>query len=174
MTEIIFGALCVILGILINEQFRRISRIETYSSQIFEKRLLKYEELMKLMLDGFKTADYVMENIDLTEEKRHEMISTVVLSIAKFTDADTFFIDQDLGAHCVATFMGAEDIQKIQDDSKRKKEKQKIISSCNDAIRMIREDSGIADIDKFYKRMTRPKLNSPVIELIKKYREHQK
>jgi hypothetical protein len=165
----VFG---VVLGAGLNELLRRNRRIESYSSPVFEKRLQKYEELMKLLHDASGVAHDVMENPKYTPEQRHALISAVILPIAEFTDQNELYIEPDLGAHCTATFMGAEDVQDIQDADEREKQAQSIRNMYMDAKRMIREDSGITEIEKLFKSMTKPKLSSPIIQRIRYLREH--
>lgn len=165
----VFG---VILGAGLNELLRRNRRIEAYASPVFEKRLQKYEELMALLHDASSVAHDVMQNPEYTPEQRHALISAAILPIAEFTDNNELYIEPDLGAYCTATFMGAEDIQEIQDPHERDKQAQNIRNMYMDAKRMIREDSGISEIEKLFKGMTKPKLSSPIIQRIRYLREH--
>ncbi|WP_350544112.1 hypothetical protein [Pseudoalteromonas sp. 5-MNA-CIBAN-0065] len=47
MEKVVVGLLGVLLGVLINEYFRRNARIEKYSDKIFEKRLEIYENFAR-------------------------------------------------------------------------------------------------------------------------------
>ena len=60
-SETILG---VLLGILINEYFRRNARIEKYSDKIFEKRLEIYENFSK----EISTANSVITELTNAEE----------------------------------------------------------------------------------------------------------
>src|SRR5208337_3985962 len=115
MWTALIGLFGVLLGMGLNELLRRRNRIETYSSIVFDKRLALYEELMSRLQAAYKVATDVMENEEYSEEQRQELVSAAILDIAAFSDENELYIDSDLAAHCVATFMGAEDIQGIQD-----------------------------------------------------------
>lgn len=165
----IFGAL---LGVTVNELLRRRRRIETYSARVFDKRLATYEELIKRLQAGYEIAADVFENPDYSSEQRHELISVAIHNVASLMDENELYIDSDLAMHCVATFMGAEDVFDIQDIDERNTMKQDIRNMYMNARRMIREDSGIAEIDKHFKKITRPTLSSPVIDHIQYLRKH--
>ncbi|MHC4394218.1 MAG: hypothetical protein ACYS1A_01055 [Planctomycetota bacterium] len=168
----LIGIIGVILGAGLNELLRRSRRIEAYTSIIFDKRLEKYEELVVLLHDAYNIATDVMENSKYTPEERHELISAVLFPIAHFTDDNELYIDPDIGIHCVATFMGAEDVQGINDPKVREDTKKDIIDMYVNAMRMIREDSGIAEIDKLFKRITKPHLSSPIIDKVRYLKKH--
>lgn len=165
----VFG---VVLGAGLNELLRRNRRIEFYASPVFEKRLQKYEQLMKMLDDASGVAYDVMQNAEYTPDQRKALISAVILPIAQFTGENELYIEPDLGAHCTATFMGAEDVQDVQDPSKRERQAQHIRNKYMDAKRMIREDSGIAKVEKLLRSITKPKLSSPIIQHIRYLREH--
>jgi hypothetical protein len=168
----IIGVVGVIVGVLLNEIIRRSRRIETFTPAIFEKRLAKYEKLMGLIQAGYDVASAVMENEDFSQEERHALISKVILNIAEFADKEELYIDAELGAHCVATFMGAEDVMSIGNPREREERKQIIRDMYNEAKRMIREDSGICEIDKLFKKLHKPELTGPVIDRIKDLKKH--
>ncbi|MEJ2704884.1 MAG: hypothetical protein P8Z79_20800 [Sedimentisphaerales bacterium] len=168
----LIGIFGVILGAGLNELLRRSRRIEQYTGQIFEKRLEKYERLMALLQTASEVATDVMKNTKYTYEQRHELISAVVLTIAEFGDDNELYIDQDLAAHCTATFMGAEDVLDVADPKEQEERRQEIRDMCSNARRMIREDSGIAQIDRLFKTMTKPRLSSPIIKRIQYLKAH--
>ncbi len=173
MWTALIGILGVLLGASLNELLRRKSRIEVYTVRVFDKRLEKYEELIALMKDASEVATDVMENPEYTPEQRHELILAAIWPIAQFTEDNELYIDPELAPHCVATFMGAEDIQSIKDPQEREERSQEIRDMYVNAKRMIREDSGITEIDKLFKKMTKPRLSSPIIERIRYLKAHQ-
>jgi len=168
----VIGVLGVIVGVVLNEVIRRSRRIETFTPGIFEKRLAKYEKLMVLLQTGYDVASDVMANENYAQEERHALISEAILNIAKYTDEEELYIDPDLGAHCVATCMGAEDVMSIEDTKEHDEVRQMIRDMYKEAKRMIREDSGIHEIDKLFKRIHKPKLTSPVIDRIRYLKKH--
>ena len=124
----LIGLFGVVAGVALNEVIRRSRRVETFTPKIFEKRLAKYEELMALLQAGYEVASDVMENPEHSVEDRHDLISGAVLSMARFTDQEELYIDAELAAHCVAVFMGAEDVMSIEDGVERETAKQHIRS----------------------------------------------
>src|SRR5713101_7603994 len=100
----------VILGRILNEYLRRARRLEEYSSDIFKKRLEAYEILMSLIHDGSELARDAIDDPNLSPEQRHELISSAIFAIAQHVERNVLYIDEELGNHCVALFMGTEDI----------------------------------------------------------------
>ena len=100
------------------------------------------------------------------------MISSVLFPIAHFTDDNELYIDDEIGIHCVATFMGAEDVQEINDPKDREETRKHIMDMYSNAMRMIREDSGVSEIGKHFKKITKPHLSSPVIDEVRYLKKH--
>lgn len=168
----LFGFGGVMVGVALHELLRRTSRIEAYAGRVFDARLAKYEELFGLLHSGYEIASDVIENSDYTAEERLAFISAPIMAIAEFTEENELYIDSDLGAHCVATFMGAEEIRDIENIDERNEEEERIWEKYKLARQMIREVSGVAEIDKLFKKITKPNLSGPIIERIRYYREH--
>jgi hypothetical protein len=166
------GVVGVLLGALLNEFVRRNNRKELYAPKIFEKRLAAYESLAELIQNGSEVANEVIENPDLTAEQRHDVIATVVMSIAKFMDKNPLYLDKELGAHCAALFMGVEDIYSTKGEEK-KALLRKYYGMRTEALRMIREDSGVAQINKLFRTINRPKIGGPIVEAIRELRRNQ-
>jgi hypothetical protein len=169
----LIGMLGVIFGSILNEFLRRANRVEEYSSPIFAKRLEAYEVLMSLISDGSKKADEAINSPDLTPEERHNLISSAVLSITGHIDRNTFYIDEELGAHCVALFMGTEDIHDAAETQKQHLLDQ-YYKRKKDAYRMIKEDSGVMQINKLFRSINRPRITGTVVEAIRELRRGQR
>ena len=168
----IAGIVGALLGVLLNEFVRRRNRRELYASKIFEKRLAAYENLTELIESGSEVAKAVIENPDLTAQQRHDLIADVVMSIAKSMDKNRLYIDEELGTHCAALFMGVEDIYEAKGEE-REKLLRNYRSLRGEALRMIREDSGVAEINKLFRTINRPKFGGPIIEAIRELRQKQ-
>lgn len=168
----IIGVIGVIAGVILNEAIRRSRRIEIFTPGIFEKRLKRYEKLMSLLESGYDAASEVMSNEQLSKEERHELISVAILSIAQYADSEQLYIDPELGVHCVATFMGAEDVLTTQDPQEREERRNSVGEMYLEAKRMIREYSGISEIDKLFKKINKPKITGPVIKRIRYLKKH--
>ncbi len=161
----------VLSGAVANELLRRNRRIETYAARVFDVRLAKYEELMRRMHAAHAIASDVMDKADYSPEQRHKLISAAIMSIAEFTDENELYIDSDLGAHCVATFMGAEDIPEITDLDKKEDAKREIRELYKQARQMIRQDSGVEEVDRLFKKIAKSTLSGPIIEYIRFLRQ---
>lgn len=161
------GLAGVVLGVLLNEAIRRTRRIESFAPKLFEKRLERYEELLALIHAGYHIADDVMTNPAHSYEDRHNHIASAILKIANFADREELYIEPDLGAHCVATFMGAEDVLSIEDDRERAEAQRQILLMYKQARRMIREDAGVLRIEKLFRSIHNPRIASPVIDRIR-------
>lgn len=118
----LIALLGVLIGILINEYFRRKSRIEYYSQKIFERRLKVHEELFSLLKKSHSIIGEMHSNEDLTSEERHEIVSSVILGLCEFGDENDFYLDKYLSAQVATLFMGSEDIAEIEDPTVKKAE----------------------------------------------------
>jgi len=113
------GIVGVIVGVLLNEFMRRRNRRELYAPKIFEKRLAAYEGLIEQIHHGSKVAEEVIENNELTQEQRHDLISVVVHGMIEFAEKHHLYLDEELTVHCMALFMGVEDIYDAAEDDKQ-------------------------------------------------------
>lgn len=166
----IIGIVGVIVGVLLNEFMRRRNRRELYAPKIFEKRLAAYERLIEQIHQGSKVAHEIIENDDLTHDQRHDLISVVVHSMAEFIEKNRLYLDEDLTVHCMALFMGTEDIQGASGE-----DRQKLLDHYHqmrkEALRMAVEDSGVAEINRLFKTINKPRIDG---ELIRYFRQAQK
>jgi hypothetical protein len=164
------GLVGVPLGVLLGEFVRRGHRSEQFAAAIFAKRLEAYEVLMALVDDGRTVAEQVLRDPQLSHEDRHGLISAAILTIAQHTDRSSLYIDEELGAHCVALLMGVEDIPDLP-EPKKEAELKRYRDQVQETRRMIFEDSGIAKANKFFRDVHRPQITSPVIEYIRQLRK---
>jgi len=169
----LFGLIGILIGISLNELLRRKNRIEQYAPAVFERRLKAYEELASLINDGSSVASEIIDDASLTGEQRHAMISAIIMPIAEFADRNKLYIDEELGAHCTALFMGVEDIQDL--DGEKKKEALTYFYQMRvETYRMIREDSGVSELNKLFRTINRPTLSGPIIERIRHLKAEKK
>jgi hypothetical protein len=68
--------------------------------------------------------------------------------------------------------MGAEDVLSIPDPQQRELAEQEVRNMYVEAKRMIREESGVREIEKLFRRIHKPRLASPVIDRIRYLRAH--
>ncbi|OFV99631.1 MAG: hypothetical protein A3H28_14510 [Acidobacteria bacterium RIFCSPLOWO2_02_FULL_61_28] len=167
MESALIGLVGVLIGALLSEHFRRRNRVEVYSHKIFERRLEVYEGLMALVQQAYTIAVDVMENSKRTPEERHTLIAEAVHLVADYTDNNALFIDGYVGSHATAMFMGAEDVQSISDDVERNVAISEFQSMYKSAKQMILEESGVHEINKHFKLVSRSNPESPIINRIK-------
>lgn len=163
MLTAMIGIAGVLLGVLLNEFFRRRSRIEIYSKEVFEKRLRVYEELYEKMEGGFLIASDVIENPSHSKKERHAIWSTVVMDIATFTDDNGLYLNENLIVHCMMTVIGVEDIYYIKDPKEKEEELQKFRKGYADAKRMIKKETGLEELDKLFGSISKAKHDSDYI-----------
>lgn len=159
----IAGILGVIVGALLNETIRRRNRRELYAPKIFEKRLAAYEALLAAIQQGSHIATNVMDNDDLSKEQRHDLISAAVHEVADVTETHKLYLDEELTVHCMALFMGVEEIHDAA-EADRQAMRDHYYGMRKEAIRMITEDSGVSEINRLFKSVNKPKIRGELIE----------
>ena len=171
----IFGLIGIILGVILNEVFRRKSRVENFASIIFEKRLNIYEELFKKIQEANIIANDIISNPAYSEEQRNDIIFTAGLDIAEFCDENAFFIDSDLGAHCTALLLGdVERIYPLDDEAEKQRAIREYREYYMNTLRMIEEEAGVHQVKKLFKSISKPKLDSPIIARLNELREEKR
>ncbi len=164
MEEALIGLLGVLVGLLVNEYFRKNNRIENYSSKVFEKRLQIYEELMAIVDKNGILVSSTLENNKLTPKKKHEICFPAGLEALKFIDANQLYLNEEIGIHIGATFVMASDIADLDDDSKIKSSLIEFGHSIGQAKSMIKSESGVEELNNLFKKITKSKHSSPVID----------
>lgn len=163
----VVGIVGVIVGALLNELMRRRNRRELYAPRIFEKRLAAYEGLIEKIHQGSKVADEIIERGDFSQKQRHDLISVVIHDMAEFIEKNHLYLDEELTVHCMALFMGVEDIYDANE-----KERQELLDHYRqmrkDALRMAAEDSGVAEINRLFKTINKPKIDGALIRYFRK------
>lgn len=173
MEKALVALVGVLIGILLNEHFRKKSRIETYSQRIFDKRLEVYEGLMVLIQESYNVANEVIENSELSKEDRHAIISGTIAPIAKYTDDNALYLDSYIGAQATALLMGVEDIQDIEDSLEKEAEISRFRADYKATKEIIIADSGVAEVNKHFKAISKSNPNTPIIEYIKKQEKNK-
>ena len=174
MSGTIIGIVGVVIGILLNELIRRANRKEIFSEIVFNKRLEAYEHLLELIEEGQSVCSEIIDNPKLTYDQKHQMVSNILFPIAEWGDKKRLYLDEEIAVHCTTLFMGVEDV-----DFSSKESKEKYITTHNTnlmkAREMIYEDSGVAKVNKLFKSINKPKINSDVIDYLRTIKkEHSK
>ncbi len=171
MKEALFGLVGVLLGILLGEVLRRRRRIENYSVKVFEKRLDIHEELLAKLRTVSEVTHEVIDSDDFTKDQRLEIVSASVQDIAGFCDEHELYISGELAVQCVGLLMGTEDIHDISDPAERERRERDFGEQVLSAKRMLREEAGVAGLDRLFRSVLKPKYASPIVDY---YRELKK
>ncbi|MFA6093895.1 MAG: hypothetical protein WCU88_10090 [Elusimicrobiota bacterium] len=172
MESALIGILGVLVGILLNEAIRRQRRIEDFGLRVFDKRLKIYEELYTRIDKTAEIAHIVIEEAGHSNEDRHAMMSEGILALTGFCDRNAMYLNEELALHAMATFVGAEDIFKMNPAAK-KRALEKYREDVLAAKRMVRKESGIMDIEKHFTSITQAKHSSPLIEYYRELKRKQ-
>jgi len=164
MQSALIALLSAILVVSVTEFFRRRSRIEHYAAPIFEKRLAIYGELFRRVQKASIVGERILGNPSLTHEQRRELVWEAVLEIADFCDEQAMYIREEIAVHCIALLMGVEDIAEHPDHSQRALRTDRFRNDVRLTRRIIREESGLSEIDALFRSITAKRPSSPIIE----------
>lgn len=165
----IIGLVGLLLGLLSAEYFRRRSRIEEYSKEVFLKRLEIYEVLYeKLNIASILAGKFEEANID-TVESLVIQTHALVLETARFTDEKGLFINDELIIQCMLTLMLLPSEGTVDELETFKREQSKEFwGNCRVSKLMIKGETGMSELDKLFRGITRAKHES---EYIRYFRE---
>ena len=174
MVAAFIGLLGVLIGVLINEHFRRRNRIETYSSRIFDKRIQIYEELYSKVTACSKIITDLIENPKYSREERQDMVSAAVHDLAQFGDDNSFYVNDQINVQYMTLMMGVEDVYYIDAANKKEQEINRVWKHLRDTQDMIKKESGIEELDKLFKSITRAEHKSDIIDYYNKLKSEQR
>ncbi len=175
MTEALIGLAGILIGLLLNEHFRKTNRIENYSSKVFDKRLEIYEKLMLLVHEKSSLVTELIENIEVIEEitkdMAHEACFKAGLEVMEYCDINQLYINEDITVHIGAAFVGTGDIIDADKESKKVQLKNFKISVL-EAKKMIKAESGIEELNDLFKQITKAKHDSPIITYFRELKKN--
>ena len=164
MTEALIGLAGILIGLFLNEYYRRTNRIENYSSRVFDKRLEIYEELMRLVHEKSSLVVEVIESDELSKEEAHSLCQPAGLDIMEYCDANQLYLNEEITVHIGAAFVGIADIIDSDNNEFKETELQRFRKSIGSAKQMIKAESGVEELNDLFKKITKAKHSSPVIE----------
>ena len=167
METALIGLLGVLIGLLINEHFRRRNRIEAYSSRIFDKRIQIYEELFAKVSACSEIISDLIENNKYSKEERHDIVSVAVHALAQYGDEHAIYLNEHIVVQYMTLMMGVEDIYYIENKEERERETQRVWKHLRDTKKMIRAESGLEELDKLFKSITHADHESDVVTVYK-------
>lgn len=174
MESALMGLIGIIVGITINEYIRRKNRIENFSSHTFEKRLAVYEEFFKKIQEALSIHLNLFEDINLSNEEKNDIAVTSGLSVLEFCDNNKFYLNEEITVHCGAVFVGVSDFFQEMNESKKSEIKKKFFEGISDLNEMIKKESGIEQIDKLFRSITKAKHQSDIIDYYREIKSKQK
>lgn len=176
MTEALIGLAGILIGLLINEHFRKTNRIENYSSKVFDKRLEIYEKLMLLVHEKSSLVTELIESIELIEEitkdVAHETCFKAGLDVMEYCDINQLYLNEEITVHIGATFVGTANMIDADKESK-KVQLQNFRMSVLEAKEMIKAESGIEELNDLFKKITKAKHNSPIIAYFREAKKNK-
>lgn len=168
MEVALIGLLGVLLGLLISEYFRRQSRIEIYSKEIFDKRLSIYEGLYRKVLIADDVASETARR-DRSQPEEPELTAArqaIIQVIIEYLDGNDLYLDEDLTVHtAIAVLSIQKDIEEAQSQKDREAALNAYYADSKALKRMIREETGLKRLDRLFHSITRAKHSSEHIEL---------
>lgn len=165
----LIGLVGVPVGIALGEFLRRRQRAEQFAAAIFAKRVEAYDELVNILHEGLGIANTIIDDPALSSNERHALISASIAPVAQHVDRNILYIDEELGAHCTALFMGLEELWDLPKEE-REVRIGEFRANWLETRRMILEDSGIAKVHRLLRDINRPRITSPVIDHIRELR----
>lgn len=168
LTALVTGAISivsVVVGVLLNEYFRRKSRIENYSQQVFDKRLEVHEELYQKVEDCYQKAQALIGNEELSPEEKHEVWSEVILNLTSFCDQHGLYLDERVVVHCTTTFVGVDEIASEQDSDARDERISQMERNYRKAKEMLREVTGLREIEDSFQSVSNAEIDSDYVQL---------
>ena len=166
MTEAIIGLAGLLIGLLINEYFRKSNRIENYSSRVFDKRLTIYEELMLLVHEKYSLVLKVVENDEIPKEEARSICHSASKDIFEFCNANQLYLNKEIVIHIASAFSFV--VAVFDMDMNHAEEKSKLIQGFSkyieNAKQMILAESGIEELNDLFKKITKAKHSSEVIK----------
>jgi hypothetical protein len=164
MEQALVGLVGLLIGILLTEYFRRRSRVEMYSSKVFERRLDAYEGLMTIMTEAGSAVGEVLGDESMPLEERRGKVVEAGLRVSRYMDEHLFYLNDEIMIHCGVTFVGVVDVLDLAEGKKREDAIDRFLGRLKNARDMIRAESGMSEIDRAFRAVTKAKHSGPVID----------
>ena len=158
----------IIAGVFVNEYFRAKNQIRFYSKKVFEKHLALHEELFYQYRQFYAIICSIMGEEEITETQYSEVYSSAYLELCEYLDDNQFYITDELRVQVFASLVDAEDYSKITDPTRKEQMKEFILNEYKQTKKIIIEESGVAEISKHFRKVSKSSPDSPIIRHIKK------
>lgn len=165
MEGAIIGLIGILIGVFATEYFRRNSRVEKYSSAVFEKRLDVYEGLMKEVQLALSVVTELLGDDEMPVEEKSHIAFLAGLKVNEYCDDHKFYLNEEIAVHCGMAFVGVED---VFDPDNGEVALNDLRTAVKESYGLIRAESGIEELDGLFKSITK---SSPTSRLIEGYKE---
>ena len=159
--SIIIPILTFCVGFIISEVVRRINRAEMINVKIFDKRLEVYHELSAIINRTYHAKTEfcdALRNGESDSESVAERHNDAVLTLMSYFDDNALFISEELGIHCMTTFISTpSEFSDIEEYESNLRDDYKSIKQ------IIQTESGMKMLNKNMKRMMKYKHKSEYI-----------
>ena len=88
----------------------------------------------------------------------------------EFMDRNSLYLNDEITIHCGGMWMSVDEIPAIEDTEERAAQTKAFCADFKDAKEMIEEESGLKQINKLFRSISKPKYSSRLIDY---YRELQ-
>lgn len=75
------------------------------NSTLFERRIIVYQELHSLVREVDRLIRELLKNQELSEKEKVDATSFLALQVAKFTDDNSFYLQDEISMQCFLTFV---------------------------------------------------------------------
>lgn len=174
MEAAIIGLIGVVFGIFLSEFLRRKSRIELYSNAVFEKRLKAYEDLYKLIHESQDIAYELINNPEYTIEEFKTIWPSVILKLTNYCDENALYLNEEIQVHCITSLIGLEEISEKLDQDDKEKLIESFGNKTGNAKLMIKQEIGIPEIEKLYRKISKSKPQSDIIKYYQSLKKRKK
>ena len=164
MEQALTGLVGLLVGVLVNEYIRRRKRIEDYAAKVFEKRLDVYAALMGVIREAENDVNETLEDDSEPVDERCQQAFAAGLRVMEYCDQNSLFLNDEITVHCGAAFGGVTDIIPMEKGSERDEQVLRYRTMLGDAKAMIRAESGMTEIDRSFRAVSKANHSSAVID----------
>jgi hypothetical protein len=96
------------------------------------------------------------------------------MDIAEYNDKHMLYLNEEITIHCFMIILDIDNIYYIEDPKEKEKTIQQFNNNCVNLISMIRKETGLEKLDKFFTSITKAKHQSEIIDYYKELKEKYK
>jgi len=163
----LIGFLGVLIGILLNNYFRRNERITKFSEIVFVNRLKIYEKYYS-EVQMFSDIVSELQNDKMEPAAKEKLVFQKGLEVCQFSDENSFYLSDELTVHIGATLVGIGGFfSEVATEDEKADQLKQFRLQVRDGLKMIRNESGIDRITNDLKEMAGVEHRSDIIQYYK-------